>query len=88
METCSDPNRLIDALGGTAAVAALLGVSAPSVSAWRRQGIPDRRLVRLAPLLEVRGVVSRKVLFPSEWPTLWPEMVSGGSHPLRRPHEK
>lgn len=33
----------IDTLGGTAAVARMLGIAAPSVSNWRRTGIPADR---------------------------------------------
>lgn len=34
---------IIDALGGTAAVAALCNVKSPSVSEWRHTGIPAAR---------------------------------------------
>ena len=36
-----DPNKIIDALGGTVHVAALCGRSKGAVSQWRRTGIPD-----------------------------------------------
>ena len=36
--------KLIEELGGTAAVARLFGVSSPSVSQWKREGIPKARL--------------------------------------------
>lgn len=36
----TDPNRIIDGLHGTCAVAALCGVSKQAVSKWRRNGIP------------------------------------------------
>lgn len=39
-----DPNKIIDALGGTAEVARLCRVKQPSVSAWRHNGIPAARL--------------------------------------------
>lgn len=39
-----DANKIIDALGGTAAVAKLCKVKPPSVSEWRTNGIPDARL--------------------------------------------
>ncbi len=39
-----DANQIIDALGGTFAVARLCNVRPPSVSEWRRAGIPDARL--------------------------------------------
>lgn len=41
MKTAS---QIIDELGGTAAVAKLCEVSAPSVSEWRRNGIPRARV--------------------------------------------
>lgn len=39
-----DASKLIDALGGTAEVARLCQVKQPSVSEWRRNGIPPARL--------------------------------------------
>jgi DNA-binding transcriptional regulator YdaS (Cro superfamily) len=39
-----DANQIIDALGGTFAVARLCNVKPPSVSEWRRSGIPAARL--------------------------------------------
>lgn len=40
-------SEVIDALGGTAAVARLCEVRMPSVSEWRRSGIPAARLMYL-----------------------------------------
>ena len=40
-------NKVIDALGGTNAVAKLCNVKPPSVSGWREDGIPDARLMYL-----------------------------------------
>ena len=41
-------DQIIDALGGTAAVAKLCEVAAPSVSEWRKRGeIPRARLMYL-----------------------------------------
>jgi len=37
-------SRIIDALGGTCAVAKLCGVAPPHVSSWRKTGIPKKRL--------------------------------------------
>lgn len=42
-----DDDRLIDALGGTRAVANLLDVKEPTVSYWRYAGIPDGRMLIL-----------------------------------------
>lgn len=39
-----DANDIIDALGGTTTVAKLCQVKTPSVSEWRRHGIPVARL--------------------------------------------
>ncbi len=39
-----DANQIIDALGGTVAVARLCEIKPPSVSGWRREGIPKPRL--------------------------------------------
>lgn len=35
-----DPNKIIDALGGTAEVARLCELRMPTVSCWRKNGIP------------------------------------------------
>lgn len=42
-----DSNQIIDALGGTGAVAELCNVQPPSVSQWRTSGIPSARLMFL-----------------------------------------
>ncbi|MEO5811569.1 MAG: Rha family transcriptional regulator [Rhodanobacter sp.] len=42
-----DANNVIDNLGGTFAVARLCQVRPPSVSEWRRTGIPAARLMYL-----------------------------------------
>lgn len=43
----TDPNEIIDALGGTSAVAELFDVTTGAVSQWRLNGIPDARLMYL-----------------------------------------
>lgn len=70
-----DSSQLIDALGGTTVVATLLNVKPPSVHAWRKGAIPDDKLIRLAPVLEKAGVITRKELFPLDWQAIWPELV-------------
>lgn len=40
-----DPNKIIDALGGTAETARMFNIAPPSVSEWRRLGIPRARLM-------------------------------------------
>lgn len=42
-----DPNEIIDALGGTFRVAELCEVRPPSVSDWRKYGIPRARMMFL-----------------------------------------
>lgn len=45
-----DPERsaeIIESLGGTSEVARLFGISAPSVTEWKKSGIPDYRLLVL-----------------------------------------
>jgi len=39
--------KVIDALGGTAAVARLFEVAMPSVSEWKKDGIPPARMMLL-----------------------------------------
>lgn len=50
MKAKTDDSSLIDALGGTGAVAALCGLTAGAVSQWRGKGIPRawREFLRLA----------------------------------------
>lgn len=43
-------NEIIDAFGGSAALARLVGVKSPSVSYWRRKGIPELRKLQLKTL--------------------------------------
>lgn len=42
-----DPNKVIDALGGTNATADLCNVTKGAVSQWRTDGIPEARLMYL-----------------------------------------
>jgi len=70
-----DDLSLIDALGGTFAVATLTGVKPPSVSGWKDAGrIPADKRIRLAPIAEARGIATRKELFPDDWQHIWPEL--------------
>lgn len=39
--------KIISALGGTAAVARMFGLTMPSVSDWKRDGIPKTRMMYL-----------------------------------------
>lgn len=47
MKTLHRDSSLIDRLGGTMAVAKMFGIKSPSVSEWRRGGIPKSRLMFL-----------------------------------------
>lgn len=65
-------NQLIEALGGPAAVARLLGITTPSVSGWKN--IPTDRKIRLAVIAEDQGVSTRKELFPNSYQDIWIEL--------------
>jgi hypothetical protein len=58
------PDQIIDALGGTNAVARLCDIQPPSVSDWRRLGIPKARLMFLR--LAKPHVFAELGLSPSE----------------------
>lgn len=47
MDTKHPDSEIIDALGGTVAVARLCKVKPPSVSDWRKEGIPPARRMYL-----------------------------------------
>ena len=65
--------ELIEALGGTFAVAELADVKPPSVSGWKKSNrIPDDKLIRLAVISEKRKIATRKELFPNNWRGIWP----------------
>lgn len=70
-----DPGKIIDELGGTKVLAEFFNIRPPSVSEWRKNGIPKDRLICLAPMCEQRGFASRKTLFPEEWRRIWPELI-------------
>ena len=40
MHILTSPDEVIDALGGTTAVASLFNVTPPAVSMWRKRGLP------------------------------------------------
>lgn len=69
--------ELIEALGGTFAVADLAKVQPPSVSEWKARGrIPDDKLMRLAPICEQRNIATRAELFPNDYADIWPELAA------------
>ena len=47
MEKAHPDSEKIDQLGGTAAVARMFNIAQPSVTKWRKTGIPDARLMYL-----------------------------------------
>lgn len=69
-------SEIIDKLGGPTAVAKLLNIKPPSVHAWRTGGIPDDKLIRLAPVLERAGIATRRELRPDDWAEIWPELIN------------
>lgn len=50
------PDSVIDALGGTKAVAQALDVALPTVSVWRTRGIPSGHWLPLSRLAAEKGV--------------------------------
>ncbi len=75
---------LIDLLGGTTAVARLLGIKPPSVHEWRGKVIPEDKLIRLAAHIErASGAeITRQMLRPDDWQDIWPELAhpEGAAH--------
>lgn len=72
-------DEFLDAFGGTFAVAKLLGIRPPSVTAWRGRyvcDIPEDKLIRLAPAAEVRGIATRRELLPDSFEQIWPELAN------------
>ena len=49
-------DRVIDALGGTSAVAKRIGAPTSTVHSWRKIGIPSSRFEHLKLLAQVEGV--------------------------------
>lgn len=71
------PSKMIDTLGGTAAVARLCKLRMSTVSDWKHlDNVPQQSLFLIAYPLEVatNGKVSRKKLFPEFWAQVWPEL--------------
>lgn len=62
-----NPSEIIDALGGTFRVAELCEVQPPSVSDWRKNGIPRARMMflRLARPEVFEGLEAKQSLEPA-----------------------
>lgn len=60
MNTKHSDSQRIDQLGGTTAVARMFHIAPPSVAKWRKEGIPEARLMYLR--------VVRPDIFPAEEP--------------------
>ena len=64
-----DDSQIIDALGGPTRVAAIFGIEPPSVSEWRKKGVPSARKQTLA------------LMFPDVCPAEWrPAKESAPEH--------
>ena len=71
-----EAKTLFNILGGPTQIARLCGISVAGVSQWRNTGIPTDRLIFLAAEIEkaTEGNVSRRMLFPYNYNTIWPEL--------------
>lgn len=56
------PEKLIETLGGSSAIATELGLPQNTVSNWRARGFPAWALGRLAKLCEERGIDAGDIL--------------------------
>ncbi len=76
-----DHIKIIEALGGPAAVSGRLGIKAPSVHGWMtgKHGIPDSRLIELGADIEATGLYTRKQLRPNDWQQIWPELAAAAA---------
>jgi hypothetical protein len=73
-------SQLIDLLGGTGAVAKLLGIKSSSVSFWRVGGIRRERVAELV-VATGRHADSLDDLQPHRWHMVWPELEMVRSSP-------
>ena len=69
--------EIIELLGGVTVVARYFEIKPPSVFGWLETGIPEVRLMALAPQLELRsnGRFSRKARWPETYAFFWPELA-------------
>lgn len=68
--------RVVDCLGSDAALAALLKISTPAVSQWRRRGTVLKAEYCTAIERATAGAVTRKDLRPNDWADIWPELAN------------
>lgn len=82
MYLMENTTAIIEALGGTHAVARACQVSPGAVSQWKINGIPKGHLVILAARLEKvsNGLLTRKIMFPEDYKEIWPEIVDNSHH--------
>lgn len=66
-------DHIIDRLGGTSAVARLCNVKPPSVTDWRKHGVPLARCLDIE-RKNAHGI-RRWDLRPNDWHLIWPELV-------------
>ncbi|WP_184064500.1 MULTISPECIES: YdaS family helix-turn-helix protein [unclassified Paraburkholderia] len=76
--------QLIRLLGGPTAVARLLDIRPPSVTAWKTSGINPGRVAELA-IATGRIVKSKADLRPDRWHEIWPELIDTPSSPTPQP---
>ncbi len=60
--------------GGLTKLAASIGQSPQVVSNWRTRGVPIEHCVAIEVATE--GAVTRRDLRPTDWPRIWPELVT------------
>jgi len=76
-----DSTAVIEALGGTTAVARLLGIKPPSVHEWRGSEIPEARVLQLGAAIEAACGIPRWDLRPDDWWKVWPELIGAEGAP-------
>lgn len=72
-------SRVVDCLGSDAALAALLKISAPAVSQWRKRGTVLKAEYCTAIERATGGQVTRRDLRPNDWQQIWPELATPAS---------
>jgi DNA-binding transcriptional regulator YdaS (Cro superfamily) len=72
-------DRAADAVGGTAKLGAILGVTAQAISNWKERGVPIDRCVPIE--VATKGEVTRRDL-RDDWRAIWPELAD--TTPRRR----